>query len=132
MTLSMDLVNGVFEFGGALLLLLNVRRLARDRHLAGVHWSPTVFFTAWGVWNLFYYPSLDQPWSFAGGVCLVCVNAFWLGQIAYFAAIAEHESQLTYLRVVESRCRCDSPVADEPDIVSMTGLRSHPRSGGGT
>jgi hypothetical protein len=94
--MSMDLINGLFEFVGALLLLLNVRRLAQDKKISGVHWGPTVFFTAWGVWNLFYYPSLDQRWSFLGGVCLVAVNLIWLLQLCYFAVLAEWDESRRY------------------------------------
>jgi len=43
-----------------------------------------VFFTSWGMWNLFYYPHLGQWYSFAGGVFIVSVNTFWLGQIIYY------------------------------------------------
>jgi hypothetical protein len=60
------------------MLALNVRRVWRDRTVAGVHLAPTAFFTAWGLWNLFYYPSLGQWASFAGGCAIVIMNAVWL------------------------------------------------------
>jgi hypothetical protein len=41
----------------------------------GVHWLPLAFWTAWGVWNVFYYPSLGQWWSFACGLGVVAGNA---------------------------------------------------------
>lgn len=78
-----DLINGLFELGGALTLCLNVRALWRDRGISGVHWGPVAFFSAWGVWNLFYYPSLGQRFSFAGGVCVVTVNLVWLGLLTW-------------------------------------------------
>lgn len=81
-----DLINGCFEIAGALFNLLNVRRLIRDKQLHGVRWEPTAFFTAWGVWNLFYYPALDQWYSFAGGVAIVAVNAVWVGLVAWYWA----------------------------------------------
>lgn len=80
----MDFVNGMFELGGALLLLLNVRALYRHREIKGVHRGPTVFFTFWGMWNLFYYPHLGQWWSFAGGIAVVLVNLAWLLLIVDF------------------------------------------------
>ena len=79
-----DIINGLFELLGAFILLLNVRRLYQDKVLRGVHWGPAAFFTAWGLWNLFYYPHLDQWFSFAGGVCIVTVNAIWIGQVVYY------------------------------------------------
>jgi hypothetical protein len=80
-----DLINGCFELTGAAMLCLNVRRLWRDRRVAGVHWGPTLFFAAWGFWNLFYYPSLEQWASFAGGIALVSVNTVWLTLLAYLS-----------------------------------------------
>lgn len=73
-----DLINGAFEATGAAMLALNVGRLWRDRTVAGVHLAPTAFFTGWGLWNLFYYPSLGQWASFAGGCAIAVMNAVWL------------------------------------------------------
>lgn len=79
--MSPDLVNGLFEFSGSIMLWQNVLRLHRDRQIKGVSIGPTAFFTAWGLWNLVYYPSLHQTFSFLGGVCLVVANIVWLGQM---------------------------------------------------
>lgn len=79
-----DHLNAAFEFLGGALILLNVLRLHRDKMFRGVHWGPTGFFAAWGVWNLFYYPHLDQWWSFAGGCFIVTTNAIWLSQMIYY------------------------------------------------
>ena len=79
-----DLINGLFEVGGAILLLGNVRAISRDKEIKGVCWGPTVFFAVWGIWNLFYYPSLEQWFSFAGGLAIVAVNLVWVAQIAYY------------------------------------------------
>lgn len=73
-----DYINGIFEFVGALMLCKNVQVLLKDKKVQGVHWMPTMFFTTWGMWNLFYYPSLDQWASFFGGLAIVTVNAVWL------------------------------------------------------
>ena len=82
--MSPDLLNGLFEFCGALMLTQNVKRLHKDKVVRGVHWMPTLFFASWGVWNLYYYPSLDQWWSFLGGCAIVCVNLVWFGQMLYY------------------------------------------------
>lgn len=73
-----DAINGAFELAGAVLLLLDVLALRRARRVVGVHWGARLFFTGWGIWNLFYYTALDQRWSFIGGALLVIVNAIWL------------------------------------------------------
>ena len=79
-----DLINALFEACGATLVLLSIHRLHRDKLVRGVHWAPVLFFTAWGVWNLFYYPHLQQLLSFRAGVCLALVNAIWLAQLLYY------------------------------------------------
>ena len=73
-----DLINGLFECVGALVLTMNVRQLLKDKVLHGVHILPTVFYTGWGLWNLYYYPSLDQWFSFIGAIAIVTVNAVWV------------------------------------------------------
>jgi hypothetical protein len=79
-----DYVNGIFEIVGGLLLVINIKNLCRDKTLKGVSVWPVVFFTAWGGWNLYYYPSLDQWASFWGGVVLVAVNTVWIIMVGWF------------------------------------------------
>lgn len=79
-----DIVNALFEFGGALAILASVMKLARDKCVRGVHWFTTAFFGAWGLWNLYYYPSLDQFWSFAAGLAVVTANALYLAMICWY------------------------------------------------
>lgn len=74
---------------GAVFIVLNIARLMKDRRLNGVHWLSTTYFTSWGFWNLFYYPSLDQWWSFAGGAILVTMNTGWLLLVAYYAVTSD-------------------------------------------
>lgn len=73
-----DVMNGVFELGGSLMGWMNVRKLLRDKSVKGVYWPTQVFFALWGWWNLYYYPSLDQWFSFLGGVFLVVGNTTWV------------------------------------------------------
>lgn len=80
-----DRINAVFEAGGAAILLLNVWRLVRDQLLAGVHWLPTAWFTAWGLWNILYYRHLGQTASWYAGIAVAAVNATWLALAAYYA-----------------------------------------------
>ena len=78
MTLG-DTLNGCFEAIGGLCIWLNVRRLMRDKSVRGVDWRVTGFFWAWGIFNLWYYPSLHQWASFTGGLLIVAGNFAWLG-----------------------------------------------------
>ena len=84
MILWNDVINGAFEFSGGLSTLLNIKVIRRDKKVQGVHWSTYAFFTTWGIWNLFYYPSLDQWFSFLGGVLIVLGNLIWLGHALYY------------------------------------------------
>lgn len=76
-----DAGNGFFELVGALLLWKNVARLRRDRKVRGVDWRVSIFFAAWGWWNLYYYPSLGQWLSTGAGIVMVAANTVWV----YFA-----------------------------------------------
>lgn len=73
-----DLINGLFEAIGGITLWMDVRRLLRDKIVKGVVWQFRAFFFAWGVWNLFYYPHLDQWLSFGGGLVIVIANCVWV------------------------------------------------------
>lgn len=79
-----DTFNGLFELGGAAVYALNIRQLLRDKLVRGFHPAPTAFFMGWGLWNLFYYPSLDQWLSFVGGAALVLVNLAQLFLMLYY------------------------------------------------
>lgn len=78
MILTPDLINGCFELFGGGINWLNVRQLKKDQKIRGVSKIPTVVFSAWGLWNLFYYPHLHQWLSFVGGLGIVCVNIAWV------------------------------------------------------
>jgi hypothetical protein len=72
-----DIINGLFELVGAFMTWRNYVQLRRDGEVRGVYWPVTAFFAAWGLWNLYYYPSLGQWFSFAAGVLLVGWNIAW-------------------------------------------------------
>lgn len=82
--MSPDLFNGLFELFGGAFILNHCRALYRDKKVKGVSLLSTCFFTAWGVWNLYYYPHLDQWLSFAGGVAIVLSNALWITLMIYY------------------------------------------------
>ena len=82
--MSPDLINGLYEFFGAVFLSMNVRRLWLDKKVSGVSLPPTFFFTSWGLWNLYFYPSLGQWYSFTGGLAIVVMNSIWLTLAVYY------------------------------------------------
>lgn len=79
-----DLVNGTFEFVGSIMLWLNVRTLYQDKGYLGINWGVTAFFASWGYWNMYYYPSLGQWLSFAGGCSITLANTVWLSMMFYY------------------------------------------------
>jgi hypothetical protein len=79
-----DLINGAFELFGGLAIFGHARALYRDKEVKGVSTTATGFFTAWGLWNLFYYPHLGQWLSFAGGLVIVSGNLVWIGLLLYY------------------------------------------------
>jgi uncharacterized membrane protein YfcA len=72
-----DIINTLFESLGFFAVMASCLRLMKDKQVRGVSLVTTAFFTAWGFWNLYYYPSLGQVYSgiAAGGVCLA--NVTW-------------------------------------------------------
>lgn len=73
-----DLVNGLFESGGAYCAWRNFFQLKKDLAIKGVYWPIYFFYSVWGLWNLVYYPVLGQWFSFLAGAVLVSGNIAWL------------------------------------------------------
>lgn len=73
-----DLINGSFEVLAGFMVLNHCRAVLRDKAVAGVSILSTLFFSLWGVWNLYYYPSLNQWLSFMGGIIIVFANILWV------------------------------------------------------
>ena len=79
-----DSINGGFETFGSVAVMMNIAKLLKDKQVKGIHWGSTIFFTSWGLWNLWYYPHLSQWGSFLGGVMLCASNVVWLGLRLYY------------------------------------------------
>jgi hypothetical protein len=75
MMLTLDMVNGCFELLAGSMILNHCRVLLKDKSVAVVSIVSNIFFVAWGGWNLYYYPHLDQMWSFYGGISIMVANA---------------------------------------------------------
>ena len=97
--MNADLVNGLFELLGAVVLWFNVIRVRKDKHVKGMNPWTTVFYSGWGFWNMYYYPALDQWLSFFGGLAIVTVNTIWLGHVFYY-----HKQQYRkYARKIDTK-----------------------------
>ena len=79
-----DFTNGLFETLGGLFIWLNVYRTYQAKVVKGVSIITTIFMSAWGYWNLYYYPHLNQWLSFAGGIMIVLGNTAWLYSMIYY------------------------------------------------
>lgn len=79
-----DVVNGLFECLAGFAILNHCRILYKDKLYRGVSLLSTAFFMAWGFWNLFYYPHLDQIFSFLGGIAVVSANVLWVVLMLYY------------------------------------------------
>lgn len=80
-----DIVNSFFELAMFFASIINIHRLYEHKTIRGIHWLTVVIASLWGVWNLFYYPSLNQWWSFSAGILLVISNSIWLFLVFYYA-----------------------------------------------
>ena len=88
--MSQDWINGGFELIGAYFIWINAYMLHKDKEIKGVYWPAWAFFAVWGLWNLYYYPSLDQYVSFYAGIVLVSGNIVWVGmavKLRYFDGV---------------------------------------------
>ena len=90
-----DLINGSVELVGAFFTFKNALTLYRAKKLAGVYWPSTLFFTLWGLWNLYFYPALGQWASFTGGAILVIGNICWVTLAIYYLFFKKHKFTFT-------------------------------------
>jgi hypothetical protein len=81
----MDLVNALFEAAGGLFMPLSIRKLYSEKLVRGVSWIAVAFFTIWGLWNVFYYPHLEQYLSFVAGLWLCGVTLIYLTMLIYYS-----------------------------------------------
>ncbi len=79
-----DIINGLFELSGGFFVINNCRVLFKDKSIKGVSILSTSFFMTWGMWNVYYYPTLEQWWSFFGGCSLVFTNIIYVLLMLYY------------------------------------------------
>lgn len=79
-----DNINGSFELYGGIAIFMNCWQLYKDKEVKGVNIWSTIFFNTWGIWNLYYYPSLGQWASFLGGVVITIGNTMWVSLMVHY------------------------------------------------
>jgi len=82
-----DLINGIFELLAILFICNNIRTLYKDKLVKGVSVISIIFFTAWGYWNMFFYPANGLTFSFWAGCGVAITNTTWVLQMAYYKHI---------------------------------------------
>lgn len=76
-----DLITAAFELLASAFILNHARVLWKTRQAYGVSLVSTAFFSVWGLWNLWYYPHLDQTLAFYAGIMVMVANTFWVYSI---------------------------------------------------
>ncbi len=70
-----DTVNATFQGVAALLVWHHVWMLRKDKAVAGISIPATCMMLLWSFWNMYYYPSLGQWWSFSTSIIMLGANA---------------------------------------------------------
>jgi hypothetical protein len=91
-----DIINALFELGTGLAAWHGCRILYRDKKVAGYSSFLMPWVTAWGFWNLFYYPHLDQWLSLVAGLVVVTGNCAWLWLAYYYGVPAKWNRDQDY------------------------------------
>lgn len=79
-----DLINGLFEGVGALFMFRSVRQILKDKQLKGFCWSTCAFFGCWSLYNLFFYPHLNQWASTTGAALMAVANSTYVFLVIYY------------------------------------------------
>lgn len=79
-----DIGNMIFESLGGFVVLLSVRKLYRDKQVKGMSVTMMLFFTAWGYWNLYFYPSVGAWLSFYGSVGVTFANTIYTIMVCWY------------------------------------------------
>jgi len=92
--MSNDLINGLFESIGGILIWLNVVSILKDKEVKGVNLWASLFYSIWAVWSLFYYGALSQWWSLIGDAVILGGNVIWLWLAIRYKYFPEEKSPL--------------------------------------
>lgn len=96
-SITPDLINGGFELLAGFFVLNHCRVLHAHKQARGVSLASVLFFTLWGLWNLYYYPALHQPLSYYGGWFVVAANALYVGMMVSYRSAATSDEHAIYL-----------------------------------
>jgi hypothetical protein len=92
-----DLINALFEASAGLFVLNHCRVLYEEKRAHGVSKVSVAYFIIWGIWNGIYYPSLNQPMSFFGGIFIVVANVIYLCMLYWYRDAMSADEHAIYL-----------------------------------
>ena len=87
-----DMINGSFELGGAAAISLSIRRILIDKQVSGVSWGMIAFMLGWGVWTLYFYSYIEQPWSLLGSDAIVVSNVTYLALLLWYGYVSNRDT----------------------------------------
>ena len=90
-----DLMNGFFESFGGVMILNHCRTIYRDKMVRGVSVVSTVFFFLWGIFNVFFYKQLNQPFSWYAGIFMMCCNFIYVYLLVYYIQTEKKNEQFS-------------------------------------
>ena len=74
-----DFINGIVFYSiASIVVWFNFFKLKRDKQVKGVSLIVWIFYCIWGLWNMIYFPLLDQKVSFIMNMPVFFDNLFWL------------------------------------------------------
>ena len=88
-----DIINSLFQFGGAAFTCVNIRKLYSTKCAKGVSWIAIGFFVVWGMWNTVFYLHLSQPVSLIAGLLMLLANLVYAVLIYYYESCDKRERQ---------------------------------------
>ncbi len=110
-----DLVNGLYRFGGGLLLWLNVIYLVKHKEFRGSASFATIYFTAGSAWSLLYYWHLHQVESIWGELNVFVPSVVWLILLNHYRRLTRERERQASERDALQRSR-DRAVGRHPSM----------------
>ena len=70
-----DKINASFQILNSFFLFFNVYKIYKDKNIAGVSLTTTLYFALFNIWNVYYFLNIDQWFSFWCSIlCAIAIN----------------------------------------------------------
>ncbi|XAI95940.1 hypothetical protein [Microcystis phage Mwe-JY26] len=79
-----DIINAGFQLLAAFLIAMHCRAVWKARDVAGVSIFATFCFALWGVWNVYYFATLGQVWSYYAAYACAAAHAAYMSLLLTF------------------------------------------------